>query len=100
MPSSPAAMAPLQRRPVKQDDSRREAAPAGLEDTGWTSAQIELDRSARNEPRERSIQSSRSPQSIGTTSITVSAAGAATAGRSAGGSASMTTTSPDEDRSR
>jgi hypothetical protein len=62
-----------------------------------TSAQVELDRSAGMEPREWSIRSSRSSQSIGTSSITVIAAGAATASaslaRSAAGSASMTTTS-------
>jgi hypothetical protein len=62
---------------VKQDDSDAKRRQPVWRTRAGASAQIELDRSARNEPRERSIQSSRSSQSIRTTSITVTATGAA-----------------------
>src|SRR5580765_384083 len=93
-------VAPLQRRPVKHDDSEAKWRQPGWRTRAGISAQVELDRSAGNKPRERSIRSSRSSQSIGTGSITVTAAGAATAAhfstRSAAGNASMATSSRDE----
>jgi phage replication-related protein YjqB (UPF0714/DUF867 family) len=62
---------------VKHEDSDTKPRQPVWRTRAGTSAQTELGRSATNEPRERSIQSSRSSQSIGTTSITVTAAGAA-----------------------